>query len=200
MFLAPNPSYKSPFHCHPVDQSREQCPLGSSVPVYLLLAVINFRGHETFDHRRGLWPWYVRCCGRVGCILTSGHVALVNAQIVKNCVGKESDVCYSVNVPPQSVSSGQGDIYFQIQGPSSKQWIGLGQGSQMKGANIFIIYSDPSGQNVTLSPRLGKGHFMPIYDSDAQVSLLDGSGVANGTMTANVRCKSLQVPWQASYC
>lgn len=121
----------------------------------------------------------------------------MDAQLVKNCVGKESNVCYSVNIPPQSASSGQGDIYFQIQGPSSKQWIGLGQGAQMMGANIFIMYSDPSGQNVTLSPRLGKRHVMPIYDSEAQVSLLDGSGIANGTMTANVRCESLQVSQQA---
>ena len=121
----------------------------------------------------------------------------MDAQIAKNCVGKESNVCYSVNIPSLSASSGQGDIYFQIQGPSSKQWIGLGQGSQMKGANIFIIYSDPSGQNVTLSPRLGKGHFMPNFDSEAQVALLDGSGIANGTMTANVRCKFLYGPRQA---
>ena len=99
-------------------------------------------------------------------------------------------MCYSVNVPAQSASSDSGDIYFQIQGPSSLQWIGLGQGQQMAGANIFIIYSDASGTNITLSPRLGKGNFQPNYDSQAQVSLLGGSGIANGVMTANVRCKS----------
>ncbi|KAL9121096.1 MAG: hypothetical protein Q9187_002346 [Circinaria calcarea] len=117
-------------------------------------------------------------------------IALVDAQVAQYCVEEENNVCYRVNVPPQSASSGQGDIYFQIQGPSSKQWIGLGQGSQMRGANIFIIYSDPSGQNVTLSPRLGEGNFMPLYNSEAQVSLLDGTGIANGTMTANVRCSN----------
>ena len=58
----------------------------------------------------------------------------------------------------------------------------------MAGANMFIIYSDASGMNVTLSPRLGRGNFQPNYDSQAQVSLLEGSGVSNGMMTANVRC------------
>ena len=61
----------------------------------------------------------------------------------------------------------------------------------MRGSNIFIIYADETGKNVTLSPRLGQGNNQPNYDSStaAQVSLLDGSGIANGLMTANVRCK-----------
>lgn len=58
----------------------------------------------------------------------------------------------------------------------------------MKGANIFIVYSDADGQNVTVSPRLGQGNFQPQFNSQAQVSLLEGSGISNGMMTANVRC------------
>ena len=61
----------------------------------------------------------------------------------------------------------------------------------MAGANIFVIYSDGKG-NVTLSPRLGKGHFQPLLDNTAKVSLLAGSGVANGRMVANVRCENCQ--------
>ncbi len=60
----------------------------------------------------------------------------------------------------------------------------------MTGANIFIIYADANGKNVTLSPRLGKGNFQPNFNTDAKVTLLDGSGIANGVMTANVRCMS----------
>ena len=62
----------------------------------------------------------------------------------------------------------------------------------MADANIFMIYSDSTGQNITLSPRLGVGHVEPDYDSAAQVTLLDGTGIANGLMTANVRCMSQQ--------
>lgn len=88
-------------------------------------------------------------------------------------------------------SGSGGDLYFQIQGPSTEQWIGLGQGNQMAGANIFMAFADADGQNVTVSARKGVGDSMPQYPSGTQITVLAGSGIANGTMTANVRCKSL---------
>jgi len=102
----------------------------------------------------------------------------------------QGDICYSLNIPDATASSGSGDIYLQITGPTSYSWIGLGQGSGMTGAQIFVMYTDSSGSNVTLSPRLGTGHVMPNYNSKAQVTLLEGSGVANGQMTANFKCSS----------
>lgn len=60
----------------------------------------------------------------------------------------------------------------------------------MAGSNMFVIYSNAAGNNVTLSPRLGKGHVQPKFDSTAQVFLLEGSGIENGVMTANIRCES----------
>lgn len=63
----------------------------------------------------------------------------------------------------------------------------------MSGSNIFVLYQDASGTNVTLSPRLGTGHQQPNYNSAADVTLLAGSGVSNGMMTANVRCMSLLI-------
>ncbi|MCJ1386144.1 hypothetical protein MMC17_009270 [Xylographa soralifera] len=120
--------------------------------------------------------------------LACGLVGVACAQ-VQNYTAQPG-VYYSVNVPSASASSGAGDLFIQIQAPSSMQWVGVGQGGQMKGANIFIIYSDSDGQNITLSPRLGAGNFQPDYNSAAQVSLLEGSGIANGLMTANIRCAS----------
>lgn len=58
----------------------------------------------------------------------------------------------------------------------------------MAGANIFVVYTSGNG-NVTLSPRLGTGHFMPEFNRDAQVTLLEGSGVSGGKIIANVRCE-----------
>lgn len=101
-------------------------------------------------------------------------------------------VCYAVNVPEATASSGNGDIFFQISGPSSMSWIGLGQGTEMAGANIFMIYSNAAGTNVTLSPRSGIGEKPPVTDSMAAVTLLEGSGISNGTMKANVKCKLSQ--------
>lgn len=61
----------------------------------------------------------------------------------------------------------------------------------MAGANIFMVYSNAAGNNVTLSPRLGTGNFEPQSDTSAEVTLLGGSGLANGMMTANVKCQLL---------
>lgn len=60
----------------------------------------------------------------------------------------------------------------------------------MQGANIFIVYASSDGNNVTVSPRLGVEHVMPLYNSKAQLSVLNGSGISNGVMTANIRCDS----------
>ncbi|MCJ1472585.1 hypothetical protein MMC13_001234 [Lambiella insularis] len=120
--------------------------------------------------------------------IVSGLASTAIAQTVKNC--PQTGVCYSVNVPAVSASSGSGDIYIQITAPSSMQWVGLGQGGRMAGSNILIIYSDSHGQNVTLAPRLGTGNFEPEYNSAAHFSLLEGSGISNNIMTANVRCSS----------
>lgn len=59
----------------------------------------------------------------------------------------------------------------------------------MRGANMFVIYASEDG-NVTLSPRLGVGNVMPLYNEAAKVELLGGTGIENGMMTANVRCSS----------
>ena len=120
--------------------------------------------------------------------LTLLSTGVANAQVLKYCASSAPNVCFSVYVPTSSLS-GTGDLYFQIQGPSTQQWIGLGQGAQMPGANIFMVYGDADGQNVTLSPRLTSGYVMPNYNQAAQVTLLPGSGINNGTMTANVRCR-----------
>lgn len=59
----------------------------------------------------------------------------------------------------------------------------------MAGSNIFVIYADAEGTNVTLSPRLGTGEVEPLEDMTADVTLLGGSGIADGVMTANVKCE-----------
>ena len=56
---------------------------------------------------------------------------------------------------------------------------------------MMVVYLDASGENVTLSPRIGRGHREPQFSPDATVSLLEGSGVKDGVLTANIRCKSL---------
>jgi len=58
----------------------------------------------------------------------------------------------------------------------------------MAGSNFMIIYADNTGSNVTLSPRLSSGNVQPTYNSAAKMTLLAGSGISNGVMTANILC------------
>jgi hypothetical protein len=91
-----------------------------------------------------------------------------------------------VGIPSSTTNAGSGDIYVQITGPDSYQWIAIGIGSGMVGATIFVMYADGTG-NVTISPRTGVGHVMPLFNPAAQVELLAGSGVSQGEMTANFK-------------
>jgi Cytochrome domain of cellobiose dehydrogenase len=55
---------------------------------------------------------------------------------------------------------------------------------------MFVMYASGS-DNITLSPRLGKGEYQPRLNSAAQTTLLEGTGISsNGVMTANIRCDS----------
>lgn len=112
---------------------------------------------------------------------------LASAGVLQNCVSGK--ICYSVAVPEASASSGTGDIYFQLQAPTSYTWTALGQGTQMAGSNIFVMYADGTG-NVTISPRTGTGHTQPKEDTTTTLTLLQGSGVdtSTGLMTANIKC------------
>jgi hypothetical protein len=91
-------------------------------------------------------------------------------------------------VPEQSAKSGSGDIYIQLSAPVTYSWVALAQGTAMSNANMFLMYSSADGQNVTLSPRTTSGHVMPTHNNAADISLLEGSGISNGRMIANVRC------------
>ncbi|KAF2428785.1 CBD9-like protein [Tothia fuscella] len=100
----------------------------------------------------------------------------------------QGGIKYAVSVPEQTVNSNKGDMYIQISGPSSNSWMAIGQGSTMSGANMFVIYASGSGTNVTLSPRSGSGHSTPQFNSGSQATLMEGSGISNGVMTANIKC------------
>lgn len=96
------------------------------------------------------------------------------------------EITYSINVPDKTAQSGSGSIYFQMNSTRQVQWFALGQGTGMAGANIFVTYT--SGNNVTVSPRSGIAQVEPSYNKDARITILNGSGVHDGVITANIRC------------
>ncbi|KAJ6446070.1 DOMON domain-containingprotein [Purpureocillium lavendulum] len=99
-----------------------------------------------------------------------------------------NDVCFQFAVPEAAASSGSGSVYFQLQARSTVRWAGLGIGQQMSGATMFVMYADGKN-NVTLSTRKATGHIEPEYSRMSNVELLEGSGIVNGSMVANVRCR-----------
>ncbi len=88
-------------------------------------------------------------------------------------------------------ASSAGSIYVQISAPTTYQWVGLGIGTAMQGATIFLMYADGNG-NVTVSVRDGgQGHVEPTLDSTLQsgLTLLEGSGIVGSNMVANIQCR-----------
>ncbi|KAF2209519.1 hypothetical protein CERZMDRAFT_113850 [Cercospora zeae-maydis SCOH1-5] len=121
-------------------------------------------------------------------VLAMMQGSMAYAQVARTCPTSDSNVCYSLNVPAVTASSNTGDIFFRIEAPAtSYEWVALGQGSQMAGGHIFVLYPNAAGTNVTISPRLGVGHVEPQFNA-VNMELLEGSGIANGVMTANIRC------------
>lgn len=57
----------------------------------------------------------------------------------------------------------------------------------MSGSDMFLVYQDGNG-NVTLSTRSATGHVMPEHTERDDVELLEGSGVSDGNMVANIKC------------
>lgn len=112
--------------------------------------------------------------------------ALAQVQVHSIHPQGHDEITYSFNVPDNTAKSGSGPIYFQMNSTRQVQWFALGQGMQMAGANMFVVYT--SGNTVTVSPRSGVGEIEPLYNKNAQITILNGSGVHDGVITANVRC------------
>ncbi|KAH7109648.1 integral membrane protein [Dendryphion nanum] len=120
--------------------------------------------------------------------LTSALGSTASTNISKQC--PLPDLCFSLNIPDSSLQSGTGDFFLQITGPTKYAWISIAQGEQMDGAHYFVMYTAPDSKNVTVSTRIGKGYSPPIVTQDTHFQLLEGSGVLNGTMTANIKCSN----------
>jgi Cytochrome domain of cellobiose dehydrogenase/Eukaryotic cytochrome b561 len=66
--------------------------------------------------------------------------------------------------------------------------VGFGFGTQMLDALIFIAYTSESGENVTISPRIGRHHEEPMYTPAVGVKVLGGTFVDNDTYHINAQC------------
>lgn len=96
----------------------------------------------------------------------------------------KDNVTVSVNVPDNSTDT----LFYHFSAPSTQKWAAFGFGNKMKDSLIFVTYASESGNNVTVSPRLGKGHSMPQHTDDVKVDVLAGSGVINNVFVVNAKC------------
>jgi hypothetical protein len=129
-----------------------------------------------------MWP----SSGAIG--LAAGlYATRVAADLASYTVGESEDIKFRWGVPEAAASSGSGNLFFQLEAPTSYAWVGLGIGSGMVGADMFIMYQDGAG-NVTLSTRKGEAYAMPHHVERNDVTLLAGSGVEGDKMVANVQC------------
>jgi len=108
-------------------------------------------------------------------------------------VASDNSITFALNVPTDS-----DDLYFSLSGPSSASWLAIGMGSNvMQNSLVIMVYSSADGNNVTVSPRYSGGHQEPTYTSNVTIDVLTGSGISNGTMTANGRCSNCRT-WGTS--
>ena len=111
------------------------------------------------------------------------------AQLLTYTPPEQSALSYTFVAAHSNITGGESDIFIQIQGPASMSWVALGQGGSMKGSQMFIIYSNALGTNITLSPRLSNGYNQPSAEAQSNISLLAGSSIVNGNMIANILCQ-----------
>lgn len=119
--------------------------------------------------------------------------AVVHASPASYCDASSSKVCYTWAVPSSTSS-----LYIRLEAPTTYQWVALGTGSRMSGSTMLVIYQDGSG-NVTLSTRKGHGHDTPTYQAMSSIKLVEGSGVSNGSMVANIYWKDASIQGTANW-
>lgn len=102
-------------------------------------------------------------------------------------------VTYSIHVPQDTEITGDGIIYIQLNSTQQLTCFILDQGISIVGANMFVMYI--WGNNVTISPRLGKGEIRPLYKENAKITTMDHTGVHDGVITTNFQWDSC-ISWQ----
>lgn len=117
---------------------------------------------------------------------------------------------FSVNIANDS-----SDVYFFLSAPAHA-WVGFGFGAKMERSLMLVAYPDASGASttrpcynmtwiifpadsadkmpdVTVSPRMGRAGGEPTATQTVKVEVLPGSGVQDGVMSVNARCKDCRV-------
>ncbi|KAL1650537.1 hypothetical protein SLS61_006003 [Didymella pomorum] len=100
---------------------------------------------------------------------------------------QETETQFSVNIANDS-----SDVYFYFASPAYS-WVGVGFGAQMENSLMLIMYPDADGNNITISPRIGRKGGEPVFTNKIDVEVLDGTGVQDDMMILHARCSDCRV-------
>jgi hypothetical protein len=118
------------------------------------------------------------------------HGAIVDATaanaLASYTTGANDDIRLHWGFPNSTIKARTGNIYFKIDAPSTYAWVGIGVGKSMLDAMMFVVYKG-TNDSVTVSMRTGEHHTPPVYTPTTKVQVLNGSGVADGRMVAEVK-------------
>ncbi|EPS40423.1 hypothetical protein H072_5730 [Dactylellina haptotyla CBS 200.50] len=98
--------------------------------------------------------------------------------------------CVSVVMPLTTAREDDGYMLIRVTGAAAKGWTAVGIGNRMAGSLMFIIYPGTASANVTVSPRLSSGQIAPHYYPQTDVTILEGSGIIDGQITALFTCSN----------
>ncbi|CAG8951090.1 hypothetical protein HYFRA_00006488 [Hymenoscyphus fraxineus] len=103
-------------------------------------------------------------------------------------VSDTQSISFSINIPDGATSD---ELYFSMSGPSRCTWLAVGMGNnKMENTLVFTSYSDTSGKNITLSPRISGKHSEPVYTKDVKITILPGTGIFDDIATINAKCSN----------
>ncbi|PMD57074.1 iron reductase domain protein [Hyaloscypha bicolor E] len=119
----------------------------------------------------------------------------VVTSVASGFVASDQTISFALNIPQNDSNN---DLYFSMQASASFSWMAIGMGNdKMDNTLIFMVYTDSTGKNVTISPRLSSGHTEPSYTKDVTIQVQPGTGIANGNMTVNAICSNCR-SWKGS--
>ncbi|KAJ4359026.1 hypothetical protein N0V95_002562 [Ascochyta clinopodiicola] len=100
---------------------------------------------------------------------------------------QETETQFSVNIANDS-----SDVYFYFASPAYS-WVGVGFGRQMENSLMLIMYPDANGDNVTISPRIGRKAGEPVFTEKPEFEVLDDTRIEDGMMILHARCSDCRV-------
>ncbi|KAH6674318.1 hypothetical protein B0J14DRAFT_36698 [Halenospora varia] len=109
----------------------------------------------------------------------------------ENFVSDDKSFTFSLNIPEDANNNA---LLFAMEGPAEASWFAIGMGNdKMENSLMFMAYTDPTGKNITLSPRLSYKEVEPSYTDSIKMEIFGPSGqIVNGMRQVYAKCSNCQ--------